>query len=151
RELDATNDRAHFEVAPASTDGLWPVYKGASFDVWNPDTGEYYAWADPDRMALVLQEKRLRARSAFQGFKPSWMNDVTTLPCHSPRIAFRDVTNRLNKRTVIAALIPPSTVLVNNAPFLLFPTGSASDEAFLLGIMCSIPFDWYARRFVERH
>src|SRR5439155_846330 len=26
----------------------WPVYKGESFDLWNPDTGVYYGWADPE-------------------------------------------------------------------------------------------------------
>ena len=29
-------------------DGHWPVYKGESFDIWKPDTGVYYAEADPE-------------------------------------------------------------------------------------------------------
>ena len=31
----------------------------------------------------------------------------------------------------------------------MFPRGDKKDEAFLLGILSSIPLDWYARRFVE--
>ena len=31
------------------------------------------------------------------------------------------------------------------------PRGDAADVAFLLGVLTSIPLDWYARRFVEIH
>ena len=31
----------------------------------------------------------------------------------------------------------------------MFPRGNECDEAYLLGVLCSIPLDWYARRFVE--
>ena len=31
----------------------------------------------------------------------------------------------------------------------MFPRGDEKDGAFLLGILSSIPLDWYARRFVE--
>jgi hypothetical protein len=47
RELDATNDKRHMITREEPPAGAWPVYKGASFDLWRPDTGEYYAWADP--------------------------------------------------------------------------------------------------------
>jgi hypothetical protein len=33
----------------------------------------------------------------------------------------------------------------------LWPRGDEKDQAFLLGILCSLPLDWYARRFVETH
>jgi hypothetical protein len=32
---------------------------------------------------------------------------------------------------------------------MLVRGGSQIDEAFLLAVMCSIPFDWYVRRYVE--
>jgi len=32
---------------------------------------------------------------------------------------------------------------------MIWPEGDRRDEAYLLGILSSIPFDWYARRFVE--
>lgn len=37
------------------------------------------------------------------------------------------------------------------SPYLLRTGGDESDEAFMLGVMSSIPFDWYARRIVELH
>ena len=79
----------------------------------------------------------------------SWAGSPKTLPCLKPRIAFRDVTNRTNRRTVIAALVPPSVFLTHKAPFFLWPRGSEREQAFLLGVLGAIPLDWYARRFVE--
>jgi hypothetical protein len=37
------------------------------------------------------------------------------------------------------------------APYLFRKRGTASDEAYLLGVLSSIPFDWFARRYVELH
>ncbi|NKI35129.1 hypothetical protein HFP89_08115 [Wenzhouxiangella sp. XN79A] len=155
-EFHATNDKKHFDMKSVDCpDGFWPVYKGASFDLWTPDTGTYYGWADPEHVVPVLEQKRARAsrnsRSAFNEMPEDWINDKSTLPCLHPRIAFRDITNRTNTRTCVAALLPPDVVCVNAAPYLLWPRGSQTDEAFLLGVMSSLPFDWYARRFVETH
>jgi hypothetical protein len=154
RELDATNDRHHFEGD--SGDVLrWPVYKGASFNLWNPDTGTYYAWVRPDHIAEVLQDKRVRAsrnsRSAFSEMPQEWVNEPSTLPCLAPRIAFRDVARATDTRTVIACLVPEHVVITNQAPYLLWLEGDERDQAFLLGVLCSIPLDWYARRIVENH
>jgi len=156
RELDATNDKRHMDIKSKDCpEGFWPVYKGESFDIWNPDTGTYYAWADPKVVLPVLQQKRLRGgrnkRSAFSEFGLKWLRDPATLPCLEARIAFRDVTNRTNRRTVIVALLPPKVVVANSAPFLLWPRGNRADEIFLLGVLSSLPLDWYARRFVETH
>ena len=82
-------------------------------------------------------------------FSREWALDRGTLPCSKPRIAYRQVTNRTNSRTVVAALVPPDVVITNAAPYLLWPVGDRRDEAYLLGILCSIPLDWYARRVVE--
>ena len=136
-------------------EGFWPVYKGESFDIWRPDTGSYYAWANPEVMLPHLQQKRLRAgrnkRSAFSEFRQEWLRDPKTMPCLYPRVAFRDITNRTNQRTVLAALIPANVFVANQAPFLLWPRGEESEQAYLLGVLSSIPLDWYARRFVETH
>lgn len=147
RELDATNDKHLF-----GGEG-WPVYKGASFNLWNPDTGVRYATADPESIQDALQGKRLRqqrnARSAFSEFPREWAVDRATLPCLRPRIAFRDIARATDTRTLIAALVPGGLVLTNKAPYVLWPAGDPPDEAYLLGVLCSIPLDWYARRVVE--
>jgi hypothetical protein len=67
------------------------------------------------------------------------------------RVGFRDVTNRTNSRTVVAALIPAETLLVNSVRYLVFLNGRDLDRACCLGLLNSLPFDWQARRFVETH
>jgi len=39
--------------------------------------------------------------------------------------------------------------LTNKAPYFLWPRGDERDEAYVLGVLSSIPLDWYSRRFVE--
>ena len=153
-ELHATSEKPLMDLeSEECPNGFWPVYKGESFDLWTPDTGIYYAWADPGPVQRRIQSKRLRARnntrSAHSEFAPHHLRDIKTLPCFSPRVAFRDVTNRTNQRTVIACLVPPEVFITNKGPYFLWPRGDEKDQAFLLGILTSIPLDWYARRFVE--
>ena len=156
-EMHATAQKHLMDLESASCpEGYWPVYKGESFDIWNPDTGTYYAWADPEPVLEWLQRKRIRAGksrrdSAHREFPLDFLWDSSTLPCFRPRVAFRDVTNRTNQRTVIASLTPPCVFIGNQAPYLLWPRGDESDQAFLLGVLASIPLDWYSRRFVETH
>jgi hypothetical protein len=154
RELDATNDRALMDLESEDCPkGFWPVFTGESFDLWTPDTGSYFGWADPDELVPYLFQKRQRggrlASSPFSEFDRRALQDKRTLPCMNPRIAFRDVTNRTNRRTTVVALLPPKVFLTNKAPYLLWPRGDEQDQAFLLGVLSSIPLDWYARRFVE--
>ena len=133
--------------------GFYPVYKGRSFNLWEPDTKEYYAFASPDVVNPWLQRKRNNApkHSVHKEFTEKFLQDENTLPCHRARIVYRDVTRATDTRTVIACLIPPCKYLQGTAPHLLFPRGDEKDQAFLLGVLCSIPLDWYARRFVEIH
>ncbi len=133
----------------------WPVYKGASFDLWQPDTGVYYASVGSEKITEHLQSKRIHqhnlANSPFSEFTNKHIKDVETLPSKRPRIAFRDVTNRTNTRTVIAALIPGERVVTHQAPYLLRIEGTEKDEAYILGLLSSMIVDWYARRVVELH
>lgn len=155
RELDATNDKEHMILNPDDTSGLWPVFKGASFNHWNPDTGVRYAWADPDYIEEMLYKKRKRQhrhpRSAFYHVDEEIIEDPDTLPCLHARLAFRDVSRSTDTRTMIPALLPPDITLANTAPYLLFYEGDSRDEAFLLGVFSSLPLDWYARSVVENH
>src|SRR6202030_2286538 len=59
------------------------------------------------------------------------------------------VSRATDSRTMRCALIPPDVFVNHKAPFFLFPRGDERDEAYLLGVLSSIPLDWYARRFVE--
>ncbi len=153
RELDANTDKPLMKLSDTPVNGYWPICKGESFDVWEPDAGRYYAWGEPSKVTRELQKRREHAgrlvRSAFAEFSPSWRRDPKTLPCLHPRIAFRRVSRGTDSRTIRAALLPPKVFLTDKAPYLLWPSGDERDQAYLLGLLCSIPLDWYARRFVE--
>ena len=154
-ELHATAQKNLMDLeSEECPDGFWPVYKGESFDLWTPDTGTYYAWTDPEPALKWIQSKRLksgksRRDSAHREFPPQHLRDPKTLPCFAPRVAFRDVSRATDSRTVRAALIPPEVLITNKGPYFLWPRGDEKDQAFLLGVLSSIPLDWYARRFVE--
>ncbi len=162
-ELHATQDKKtdegerimHFD--DQQPDSFWPVYKGSSFNIWNPDTGDRYAWADPDITLDYVQSQRENSyryagsRSPFSEMGETWVKNKETLPSRSPRIAFRDITQRTNSRTTIPALVPPEVFISHTAPYFIWPRGDAKDEAYLLGILSSIPLDWYSRLFVEVH
>ena len=161
RELDATLDKVaddgtrlmHFFEDGNPPDEFWPVYKGASYNIWQPETGVTYAWADPDTITEYLKEERERKHghwaSTYNEMPEDWILDVETLECSNPRIAFRQIARSSDRRTVIPTLVPPETVLTHHSWYMIWPEGDRRDEAYLLGILSSIPFDWYARRFVE--
>lgn len=152
REFDATLDKSTFDSG-VQKPSSWRVYGGSSFNIWNSQTGEVFAWADPKKVTVALQEKRQRQvrlkSSAFYGMDEEWASSLETLPCLKPRIAYRQISRGSDPRTVLAALVPGNLVLTNAAPYLFMRNGTSSIEAFLLGVMCSIPFDWYAKRYVE--
>jgi hypothetical protein len=156
RELETTPDAHLMDLrSKECPQGYWRVYKGESFDIWSPDTGKYYAWANPEKVLGHLQDKRRRAarnkRSPFSEFGADWRADPKTLPCLRPRIAFRDVSRATDTRTVRVALVPPQVFSSEEAATLLWPRGDEKDQAYLLGMLSSIPLDWYSRRFVEGH
>ena len=135
-------------------EGYWPVYKGSSYDLWQPDRGEYYAWADPKIVLPWLQNKRMRAHSGkrdsvHREFSRRYIEDEATLAPFSPKVAFRLITNRTNSRTMVCALTPPRVFHSNSSQIVMMPRGDKKDEAFLLGVLSSIPLDWFARRIVE--
>jgi hypothetical protein len=155
RELDTSKEKRFYDfdlAAPKSTHSL-PVWTGGTFNLWSPGSGEPYAYADPSALIPFFLEKRRNQvnskASAFHEMPSSWVEDDSTLPMHSPRIAFRDVCRATDTRTMICALVPGGSALVEKAPYLLRQRGTERDEAFLLGVLASFPFDWFARRFVE--
>lgn len=143
-ELHASSDKHLMdlknEIQPS---GFWPVYKGLSFDLWEPDKGKYYAWGDPSIIKPHLENKE-KKRAIREG-----NNYKLKIHAENPRISFRLVTNRTNTRTLIVALTPPKCFQQHSVQFLELIRGNKIDEAFILGCLSSIPLDWYARRFVE--
>ncbi|TAH35593.1 MAG: hypothetical protein EYC70_13125 [Planctomycetota bacterium] len=152
-DFETYRDRHRWNPNPF--DGAWPVYKGESFDIWEPDTGRYFAWTDGEQILDAAQQRRRRSpRGApYSEMNARWRARVETHPVLHPRIAFRNVTNRTNTRTLLVALIPPSRVNTETAPWVLWLDSSnrRACEGYLLGVMASLVCDWWTRRFVEGH
>jgi len=149
-EFHATNDQEHFSHSKTSSAAA--VYSGKSFDVFVPETGEVFAWATKSKAHAELRKRLANQvklkKSAFYGLDPKKdLDDL--LPCELPRIAFRGITRPTDTRTVICALIPPGTILTNISPYVLIAPRNPKVEAYILGVMNSMIFDWYARKFIE--
>ena len=107
---------------------LWPVYKGESFDLWQPDTGTYYAAADPSTNHQVLAGQAgsptaTGAIGVLVRSTPSGRHDPPHCRCHCPRVAFRDMTRRPTPGPCQVALLPPSIVIANQGAYLLWSSG----------------------------
>ena len=146
----SSGEQAASEPRPGE---VWPVYSGKSFNLWQPDTGHYYDSVDAVSITKHLHQKRLSqshtARSAFAELPERVLDDPSTLPCRHARIAFRNVTNPTNTRSIVGALVPPDRVIAHHAPYLLRTAGTARDEAYVLGVLSSMACDWQIRRTVE--
>lgn len=148
-ELHATADKALYDFDLTRGSGKIPVLKGSSFGLWDPDAEGIYAYADPQELRDHLWKKLQRAvnhrSSAY--FGKTFTHEH--LPFDEARIAFRLVTNRTNSRTTVVCLLPPKSTAQHSVQFLFDQENNKRKEAYLLGVMSSIPFDWIARRWVE--
>ncbi len=148
RELHETDDRELWATAPTG----WPVWKGASFDQFEPHGAEErYCPPTPEAMART-QKSRAGAESLLASKVPARLRrEAASRTVGRARVAFRDISRATDSRTVRAALVPPGHFLTHLAPYLAFVEEDPLAEAACLAIMNSLPFDWQARRFVEGH
>lgn len=130
----------------------WPLWKGESFDQYEPNGAEARV-CPPSKEALKVAHKSRPGLKSLLAGTVDLVRRRQAVNCTvgSARIAFRDVTNRTNSRTVLACLVPPEHFLVNSAPFLVFIDEDRRAEAACLALMNSLAFDWQARRYVETH
>ncbi len=145
-EFHETNDKKLWETATTGD----PLWKGESFDQYDPNgTGERLC--PRSEAALAKAHKSRPGGGSLLATEESVERRRTAVvrTIERARVAFRDVTNRTNSRTVIASLIPPRHFLTNKAPYLAFMDDDPEAEAACLALMNSLVFDWQARRFVE--
>ena len=148
-ELHEAQQRALFTHPPG--EGRIPVWKGRSFDQYEPHGDELAGYAVWDDVFSFAQRKRSRSSVFKRMFSADFIADPDTHPMNNCRIAFRDVTRSTDSRTVRACLIPPRTPLTHTAPNLVINAYSTLAQAYILGVMNSLSFDWLARRYVETH
>ena len=145
-ELHETNDKRLWHGA---VDG-WPLWKGESFDQFDPHGGEARLCPVTDAVRKKLHKPRAGSKSKVASHT-HWKerNRAVLAELKRSRVAFRDVSRSDDSRTVRACLIPPGVLLTNKAPYLAFVDRDERCQAVCLAIMNSLPFDWQVRRFVE--
>jgi hypothetical protein len=149
-----------------------PVWAGKNFNRWQPEVegAEPYAWAEPTVAGKFVsdRDKKRTAKKNAVGNKANATgadspklfpaetapesvaaDEKADIATPSVRVAFRCITNATNRRTVIAAAIPAARYLQHSAGFLRFEKGEPTEQAALLGVLCSTTLDWFARRIVE--
>ena len=146
-ELHSAAHRALFTHPPG--EGRIPVWKGSSFDQYDPHGRNPAGYGATGKIEEVLQRQRLGSKEFGRKFPNEVLNDPATHPVHHARIAFRAVSGRNNSQTAIGCLIPPETPLTDRAPYIVFYLWDALERASVLGVFNSLAFDWQARRFVE--
>ncbi len=125
RELNASDDRRHFQSASA---GL-PVLEGKHVEPF-----QVHVPADVRRLPVAVAARRLDAAR-------SWGR---------PRLAYRDVASATNRLTLIAAIVPAGCVTVHTLFCLKTPL-QARDQAFLCGILNSFVANYLVRLRVTTH
>ena len=148
RELDETNDKRFWR---GKSQGR-PLWKGESFDQYAP-MGAGERWCPVTAQLLKkVRKPRPGSTSLVASRCPLVVRrKAVRAELDRARVAFRDVTNRTNSRTILGCLIPPGVYLTNTAPYLTFVDGHPTVQAACLGVMNSLPFDWQSRRFIELH
>lgn len=145
-EFHETSDAALWRDAKAG----WPLWKGESFDQFDPHGADARICPPSEAACAKARKPRPGKGSLLAAEVPlSLRRQAVERTVGSARIAFRDVTNRTNSRTVLACLVPAEHFLTNKAPYLAFVDEDRIAESACLALMNSLAFDWQARRFVE--
>jgi hypothetical protein len=128
-----------------------PVFlrSGRSFNIWDADADSPRAGLDSHEfrrayLAYLASAGRNR-RSAHFGRS----YELDDLPIDRPRIATRWISRATDSRTCIVALLPPGCATDDSASVMHLLQGGPRDEAFVLGVLASIPFDWQVRLLTE--
>ena len=102
----------------------WPLWKGESFGQFDPQgAGERRCPATEAALAIARGKTPGAASVIASATAVAARREAVSREVGGERVAFSDVTQRSNSRTVIACLIPPQTFLVNSAPYLVFVEG----------------------------
>lgn len=148
-ELHASSDKSLMEFDVEEPMGRIPVWGGATYNIWEPSTEAPKAYAQSEKLRTFLTDKVTKAQSSNKSVYFGMDYNADNLPMDHARISFRMVTNSTNNRTVICCLIPPGVTTEHSAQLIVTKQGGEKAEAFLIGVMSSIPFDWVARRWVD--
>lgn len=142
-------DLLSWKTIPRSAEDPVLLRSGRSFNIWDVDADSARAGLDSPEfrrayLAYLASAGRNR-RSAHFGRR----YDLDDLPIDRPRIATRWISRATDSRTCIVALLPPGCATDDSASVMHLLQGGSRDEAFVLGVLASIPFDWQVRLLTE--
>jgi hypothetical protein len=132
RELNATEDRAHFVAGKRLAPADLPVLEGKQVRPFVADVAAARAHIPAARAAKLLDPARTYSR---------------------PRLAYRDVAAATNRLTLIAAIVP-ANVVTTHTLFCLKRAAAAIDDdeqVFLCGIFNSLVANYLVRLRVGTH
>lgn len=149
-ELHPTNEREVFRPATSGETEM-DVWGGATLGIWGPNETQVFAVGSRERIETELLRKMVagihKGSGAYAGLTTSSEAD---LPWRRARVSFRRISNSTNRRTAIVCLVPPGVALSNGAEALVAgPKTTPRHEAYALGILCSLPYDWQVRKVVD--
>ena len=116
-ELHEAKQR-HLFTHPRSG-GRIPVWKGRTFDRYDPHGREPAGYGDEQEIREFLQRKRANSPVFRRLFTGDVLRDPTTLPMYSARVVFRDASRATDSLTVRACLVPPRTPMTHTAPYFV--------------------------------
>lgn len=142
-------DLLSWKTITRSTENPVLLRSGRSFNIWDVDADSARAGLDSREfrrayLAYLSSAGRNR-RSAHFGRT----YELDDLPIDRPRIATRWISRATDSRTCIVALLPPGCATDDSASVMHPLQGEPRDEAFVLGVLASIPFDWQVRLLTE--
>ena len=149
-ELHPTNEREIFRPAKNGEDAM-NVWGGATLGIWKPNESEIFAVGSRKRIESELMRKLeagiKKGTGAYAGLK---ITSETSLPWRRARVSFRRISRSTDRRTAIVCLVPPGVALSNGAEDLVAgPNTTPKHEAYALGVLSSIPYDWQVRKVVD--
>jgi hypothetical protein len=146
REVDMDKQRRLFTDDPSGV----PVYEGRM--VWQYD---HRAKAYKSGRGRSAEWVDLEWGSPRKGITPQWYISQVHLPerildrVASYRIGFCDVASPTNERSLVAAIIPPSTVCGHKVPTLMFRPSSAAYAVLWVAVANSFVLDFLVRKKVS--
>ena len=136
--------------------GLLACLQGESPSTYGPRTLEHTTLGRrlrrASRPSSGTSGAARRKHSAFAEFDAKWRADPDTLPCLRSRISFRDVSRATDTPHDSGSTRATLRIPSSHCPILRLASRNGERPCtYLLGVLSSLPLDWYARRFVVKH
>jgi hypothetical protein len=146
REIDMTKGSTLFSENP---EGL-PLFEGRMIDAY-----DYRAKGYVGGRGRAAEWQELTFGETRKAILPQWRILKESIPdtrlsrVGQYRIGYGWVASPTNERSLIAALIPPSTICGNSVPTIILEGGSPADLLLWLGVANSLTMDFVVRKRVS--